>query len=449
MRLREAWILCAKDWRLFLRDRTALLLGLALPIFLATLFAAAMGGFGGGGMGRVKVLLEDLDRSPRSQALIARLAGLDSLRVEAGEGVRRSVANGKAPAALLVPAGWGAALGSERALELVCYRDPGALVEQQILAGALAEALLGGEDEELTRALVVRGMGELGFSFEEFPGLRAIFDSTWEAIARFNAKQSSASGTTLGAEDDTVGASGANGTSGTNVGEAVDFARLLPRFLGVKLEDVAGGDEPSQKSAMQSHAISGIGVMMLLFGLAAVGGTILEEHENGTLERLRLAPAAGGAVLLGKFLFSGTLGCARLVLLFAYAGLVFSVPVLRAPLALLVLSLALVAAATGLGLLLAVHSRSRQQLEGVSTLVILGMSALGGSWFPLIVTPEWYRRLGHFTLNAWAMDGYQGLFWYGKDLAGIWLEIVVLLAIGAVAALLAARGWKRRFESAA
>lgn len=431
MRLREAWILCAKDWRLFLRDRTALLLGLALPIFLATLFAAAMGGFGGGGAGSVKVLLEDLDHSPRSQALVARLSASASLRLEVSEGVRRSVASGKAPAALLVPAGWGAALGTERQLALVCYRDPGALVEQQILAGALAEALLGSGDEELTRALVVHGMGELGYSFDEFPGLRALFDSTWEAIARGSARQPQAPA-----------------AQGKDERAAADFARLVPRFLGVRVEDVAGGDEPSQKSAMQSHAISGIGVMMLLFGITAAGGTLLEERENGTLERLRLAPSAGGAVLLGKFLFSGTLGCVRLVLLFAYGGLVFSVPVLRAPLALVVLSLALVAAATGLGLVLAVHSRSRQQLEGLSTLLILGMSALGGSWFPLLVTPEWYRRLGHFTLNAWAMDGYQGLFWYGKDLAGIWLEIVVLLAIGGVASAFAVRGWKRRFERA-
>lgn len=104
--------------------------------------------------------------------------------------------------------------------------------------------------------------------------------------------------------------------------------------------------------------------------------------------------------------------------------------------------------ATFLGILLAVTCRTRKQLEGLSTLVILVMSALGGSWFPLIITPEWYRKLGHFTLNAWAMDGYQGIFWYGKDLGGIATEIAVLLGIAAVTSALAVRGWKRRFEVA-
>ena len=75
------------------------------------------------------------------------------------------------------------------------------------------------------------------------------------------------------------------------------------------------------------------------------------------------------------------------------------------------------------------------------------MSALGGSWFPLAITPEWYRTLGHFTLNAWAMDAYQGLFWYQKGLGGVWLEVLVLLAIAGTMAALAARGWHRRFAT--
>jgi len=162
---------------------------------------------------------------------------------------------------------------------------------------------------------------------------------------------------------------------------------------------------------------------------------------------LCLAPEGGSAILLGKFLFTVTLGYAQLVILFLYGGLVFSIPVFRDPLAIAVHSLAVASAATGLGLMLAVYARSRKQLEGFSTLVILVMSALGGSWFPLIATPEWYRKLGHFTLNAWAMDGYQGILWYGKGLGGIWLEILVLLAIAAVTSALAARGWQRRYLS--
>jgi len=429
MNFGTAWILCAKDWRLFLRDRTALLLSLALPVFLASIFAAAMGGFGGGGVGRVHLLVEDLDRSERSKNFVAELSKSATLRVEAAQDTRRRIADGKAPAALVIPAGWGATLGSAGHLQLVLYRDPGATIEQQILAGALLPALLGSGDEELARTITMQGMGELGFSFEQYPGMRSMFDSTWDAIADWASKQEQ------------------QPSSKAEKPEEFDFARFVPRLVGMRVEDVAGGEDASQKSAMQSHAVSGIAVMMLLFGLVAAGGTLLEEHDQGTLLRLRLAPEGGSAILLGKFLFTVTLGYAQLVILFLYGGLVFSIPVFRDPLAIAVHSLAVASAATGLGLMLAVYARSRKQLEGFSTLVILVMSALGGSWFPLIATPEWYRKLGHFTLNAWAMDGYQGILWYGKGLGGIWLEILVLLAIAAVTSALAARGWQRRYLS--
>jgi ABC-2 type transport system permease protein len=186
--------------------------------------------------------------------------------------------------------------------------------------------------------------------------------------------------------------------------------------------------------------------MMLLFGLAACGGTILEEEAGGTLQRVRLTPTAGGAVLLGKLLFTVAVGLAQLVVLFAFGAAVFDVPILRSPLALVVHSLCVALAAAGFGLLLAVLCRSRKQLEGVSTLLILTMSALGGSWFPLAFVPAWFRTAGHCTLNAWAMDGYQGILWYGQGLAGVALADGVLLAIAALTLLLARQGWRRRFE---
>ena len=77
-----------------------------------------MGGFGGGGVGRVHLLVEDLDRSPRSASFVAELSKNAALRVEAAQDTRRRIADGKAPAALVIPAGWGGALGTEQHLQL-------------------------------------------------------------------------------------------------------------------------------------------------------------------------------------------------------------------------------------------------------------------------------------------------------------------------------------------
>jgi ABC-2 type transport system permease protein len=414
--LKTAWILARKDLAIYFRDRTALLLSLALPVFLVTIFGAAMGGMmsgGGGDVARVKLFVEDLDQSTRSKALIEEIGKTAGLEVKLVNDVRVRVAQGKGPAALLIPSGYGDDLAKGIATKLVLYRDPGQTIEQQIVAGNLMPALFKATGRDIGRAMMKKSMAAFGFSTENIP------DSA------------------LG------GDAPANGSGG-----GFDFLEDAPKLLGVQVEDVAGGEDPSQKTAGQSHAVAGVAVMMLLFGLSACGGTILEEEAQGTLQRLRLTPASGRTILAGKFLFTVVVGMMQLSMLFAYGGIVFQVPIFRAPIALLTLTLAVASAATGLGILLAVLCRSRKQLEGLSTLIILVMSALGGSWFPLIVTPAWYQKLGHFTLNAWAMDGYQGIFWYGKDLSGIALEIGVLFAIAAVTSFIAVRAWKRRFEVA-
>lgn len=435
--IRAAWACVLKDLRIHARDRTGLLLSLALPVFLATIFGMAMGSMGGkDSIGRVKLYVEDLDGSERSRALVHELEASDGLRVVAETDVRKKIANGKAAAGLVVPSGYGADVEAGRAPSLKLYRDPAQEIEQQIVAGNLLPALFRANGSKLSRDVVKRGLGELGLALDAIPGWERTFDETWnnmEALAE-NASAAPKPETAAAAPNDD---------------EHFDFAGSVAKLVGLEVEDVAGNSDGEVKSAGGSHAVSGIAVMMVLFGVAAAGGTILEEQANGTLTRLLLTPTPPGAILLGKFGMTFLGALLQLVILFAYGSFVFDVPVWHAPVAVAIVSIALAAAATSLGLWLAVTCKTRKQLEGLSTLVILAMSALGGSWFPLVITPEWYQKLGHFTLNAWAMDAYQGIFWYGKGLSDLAVPVLVLVAIAVTLATLATLRWRRRFATSA
>ncbi|MBL8863871.1 MAG: ABC transporter permease [Planctomycetes bacterium] len=416
--IRLALVVTAKDLRLFLRDRAALGMSFALPLVLATIFGAALSSMAGGGRAqRVEVAFEDLDGSAESQALQADLARSAALTLQVRTEVRARVQRGAEPAAILVPAGFGEDVRAGRKPRIVLYRDPAKEIELQILTGSLVPVLMRSAGPGVAKELMRRGMEAMGFP----AGMRAAAESM------FDGSKQPADG-------------------GGETSNPFDFSKDGASALGLHVEDVAGGVNAGRKAAAGAHAIAGIAVMMLLFGLTACGGTILEEAQSGTLQRVQLTPHAGASILLGKALFTMSVGLAQLVVLFAYGGLVFDVPVLRAPGALLVHSGATAAAAAGFGLLLAVSCRTRKQLEGLSTLLILTMSALGGSWFPLAVVPAWFRTIGHFTLNAWAMDGYQGVLWYGKDLGGIALEVAVLLSIAAVTGGVAWHRWRHRFE---
>lgn len=443
--------MAGKDLRVYFRDKVAVLLGFGLPIALCTVFAGAMGAIGGSdSIGRIELVIEDADGSEASRALLAELRKSEGLRLdvlEAGsqDSARSRVAEGDAPAGLRIGPGFGAALAGDAELPLRLYRDPGKVIEQQILTGSLIPAFFGALGERLGKGMGRRVLATLDFPPSGRERAQSIIDSSWASMEALVERLRADRGAELDSGGDAP--EGAPLDAPENA-PGFDFSAVVADLLGLEIEDVVGGDQnkKSQQQAQHAQSVAGMAVMMLLFGLIHCGGTLIEEQDSGTLDRLRLTPGATKAILGGKFLFTGIVGLIQLSILFLYGNLVFDVPIFRAPLALVTLSIATAAAVTGFGVLFAVLARSRKQLEGLSTMVVLTMSALGGSWWPLAITPDWYQFLGHFTLNAWAMDGFQGIFWYGQGVLGILPEIGVLCGIALGTSLLAWRLWDRRMR---
>src|SRR5215510_16119744 len=111
------------------------------------------------------------------------------------------------------------------------------------------------------------------------------------------------------------------------------------------------------------------------------------------------------------------------------------------------------AAAAGFGLVLATACTSRAQLNGISRVVILVMSALGGSMVPRFVMPKFMDTAALFTFNGWALDGFLKIFWYGDPHASamhtlrtLTPQLAMLTAL-TVVFLGAARRLARRWEA--
>lgn len=452
--MRNTWLLCAKDLRTWVRDRAAVASALAIPIVLVLIFGSAMGAMGGDDtIGRVELLVDDRDQTAESRSIVEALQASNGLSIEERADAAQRVANGHEPAALVIEAGYAAGTGALRLL-----RDPGQEIEQQIVLANLAPALFRARGQMIAKQMTIASLDWFDVPQRYHAEARELVEDTWVRMAalvmRATFERASREPESGSAETRAGTASAdatANGTrpSAADGERGFEFARDLPKALGLVVEDVAGRDSGDSKIARQAHAVAGIAVMMLLFGVSACGGTLLEERAEGTLERLLCAPGTSNAILYAKLLFALLSGLLQLAVLFAFGALVFQLPVFDAPAALVAASLCTGFAATGFGVLLAVVCRSRKQLEGISVLVILTMSALGGSWFPLAIVPEWFRRIGHFTLNAWAMDAYQGIFWYGKGLTGIALELGVLFGIGLATTALASVLWRRKQRNGA
>jgi ABC-2 type transport system permease protein len=215
----------------------------------------------------------------------------------------------------------------------------------------------------------------------------------------------------------------------------------------VKVVDVLGQQKQSSKPLLAFYA-AGTAVMFLLFSCSGAGGALLEEQESGTLERLLSSRLSMTGLLGGKWLFLTLMGVVQVTIMFIYGWAVFGIELFtpRHLAGFVVMTLATAGAAAAFGLVLASLCRSRAQLGGLATIVILMMSAVGGSMFPRFLMPEAMQTAGLATFNAWALDGYQKVFWYEKQPWELWPQVLVLVALGA-AFFAAARWFARRWEA--
>jgi ABC-2 type transport system permease protein len=203
----------------------------------------------------------------------------------------------------------------------------------------------------------------------------------------------------------------------------------------------------SERGSLISFYAAGIGVMFLLFSsVNGAGGTLLEEVESGTLERLLSTKIGMTGVLLGKWMLLALIGFLQLCVMFLWARIAFQLPLFSHIPGFVVMTAITAAAAAALGLVLATLAKSRGQLSGFSTILILTMSALGGSMFPRFLMSESMQKIGLVTFNAWALDGYLKVFWRDAPVWQLWPQLAVLVMLTTVflgLARMLARRWER------
>ena len=408
------------------RDRVAQALTFLLPIVFFSIFATIFGGQGDDRTSRIRIAAVDEDGSELSARILEGLRREQGLRVrttvdtDGGAALDRAAAerlvrNGDVPVAVVIPKGIGAAFGegfnaSGPAVQL--FSDPSDPVAPQMVLGLMQKVTMTAAPDLMMQG----GMKQ----FEKYAG--ALTPEQRKAVDAWLPRlKADASGAAPGTSTGT-------GPMGVNV-EVVDVMRTDDR-----------------RGSLISFYAAGIGVMFLLFSMVgAAGGVLLEEVESGTLERLLSTNIGMTGLLTGKWLFLTLAGIAQLTIMFLWGWLAFKLPLFTHLPGFFVMTAATAAAAAALGMVLATIARSRAQLSGFSTILILTMSALGGSMFPRFLMSETMQRVGLATFNAWAIDGYLKVFWRNAPLWQLWPQVLVLMALTALfftAARLFARRWE-------
>jgi ABC-2 type transport system permease protein len=418
------------------RDRAAFVLAFVLPVAFFSIFAGIFAGSGGRAATRkIEVLVVDADGTENSRRFVEGLRRETGLEVRtappAEKGARAgapeipytaasaeaAVRRGDAPVAVVVPPGFGArpiAFGGGPAPKVTLLADSADPIAPQVLGGLIQKVVMTSMPVAMARA----GMDEVDkWSGGLTPEQKAQMEESLRAMdAQTPPGQAAAP---------------------RPQGEA-------QALVAVETRDVVGEKKANPTVAFYA---AGFGVMFLLFSAAGAGGALIEEAESGTLDRILSTKVDMTSLLLGKLVYLAGVGVVQLTLMFVWGALVFGVELANHVPGFLVMTVATAIASSTFGLMLASVCRSRMQLVAVSNLAILLMSALGGSMFPRFLMPEKMQKIGLLTLNAWAIDGFQKIFWRDEPVTAVWPQVTVLLGVGIVCFLIARRV-AQRWETA-
>lgn len=357
----------ALQMRLYMKNKTSLLVMIGLPIAFTGLFGVLMGGGGGDGPSHVPVAIVDQDGSPASRRVIELLEQDQDIRIVStvdGD-MDRLFNDRRIEAGAIIPAGFARRIADGEAPELILVKAP---------AGNMQVAV----QPSFARAAAVVAQNYT---------LAHLMDPA-------NPEQAY---TQIDQERQAV-----------QIGVVATKAVVNAREGSSQLEDAA----------------LGMTVMFMMMVLVSMGGVVLQERATGTWGRLLTTPVNRFQVLTGYLLAFFLIGMIQLSVLVVTTSLLYGISWGPLP------QLALVAAAlsfcsVGLGLFIASIAKSYEQHQVAASAVVLITSFLGGVFWPLDVVGKTMQMVGRLIPQAWAMDALRAVMFRG----GAWDQLLLPLAV--------------------
>jgi ABC-2 type transport system permease protein len=385
--LRHVWFIALNTLRLFVTDRTAVIMFILFPFLFIVMFNLLLGNTSGQDK-RLELHLTTLESNGISQQIIQSLVTTDESKLPPGAPViiwdkdynqaKADVEAKKLSGFLAFPADFtqNVETGKNTSLEIVAMAD--ATTTKATLSG-LAQGIasrIGTETVEIESDMSL--MTQQGSSPADIQ----------KAVAQIIQNQ------------------------------GIDTPSLITYPV-----DTVGDVKPVSTS---SFVVPGYLVMFVFFAAAIASVDLIRERRNHTLERLLAASVKKESILGGIYVGAVFRGLVQIVIFWTMGILVFHVNLGIAPWAVMVLSLLMVLMSAAFSVMLATIVKTERSASALAVLFSLLLASLGGCWWPLFIDPKWMQFLAKLTPHGWANDGFNKLMLFGATGGDVALPMLVL-----------------------
>src|SRR6266700_1249891 len=375
--MRAAWLICAKDLRARLRDRSAVLIGVVVPLGLAFIFNSIFSGISGASAINLGVV--NADHGAVSQQFTGHVlpavgrSGVVAIHSEATAAQARALAaKGKLAAVIVIPAGFSARVQANQPASMQVIGNVDAPINTEV-ARSIAES--------------------------------------------------------FAADLNRIRLSVATAAAGTKLTPAQIQAVAAQAAAVAAPTAVSDVSAQTKELNQKSFFAAGMAVFFLFFTVQFGVTSLLEERNEGTLARLLAAPISRASILGGKLLTSFLLGAISMTVLVVATTVLFGAA-WGNPFGVAVLIVTEIMAATGIMALIATLARNAEQAANWQSVTAVILGLIGGTFFPVSQAPGILSRLTFVAPQAWFLRGLGDL--RGAGVPAVWTPALAMLAFAAV-----------------
>ncbi len=369
--------IAAKDLRQRVRDRSAIMLAVVVPLALAAIFSVLFGP--SSTPSPFAYAVSDRDGSDLSRAFTSEVLGeLDERGIVTvtelpAAQARARVRDGDLDAAFVFPAGFAESVRSQGPVSLQVVGSVDAATASDV-ARSVATSYVDGLN---AARVAVAAMTQAD------PGLTP-------------------------AEVQAVAQQTVHGAAPIALADASATARLLDT---------------------KTYFAAGMAVFFLMFTVQFGVSSLIEERTEGTLPRLLAAPVNRSSIVAGKLLTSVVLGVVSISVLVLGTSVLLGAS-WGNPVGVGLLIVAGVLAATGITSVIASLARTAEQAGSWQAVVAVTLGMLGGAFFPIQQSGSFMATVSLVTPHAWFMRGLGDLA--GGSVADVLPAVAALLLMATV-----------------